>query len=101
MGGVTAFAANLVRGLKEHGVPARILVTDSSKQPGEPLALPADFAVEHALWRQKRSRRARWQALIRYLEENAPCVYLPNHDFEYACVSARLSQRVAVVGHLH
>jgi glycosyltransferase involved in cell wall biosynthesis len=101
MGGVTVFAGNLVRGLKERGVSARILVTDSSRQPGEPLALPAGSVVEYAPWSHKRSRRTRWQALIGYLEENAPCVYLPNHDFEYACVSARLSQRVAVIGHLH
>jgi glycosyltransferase involved in cell wall biosynthesis len=100
MGGVTAFAVNLVRGLTERGMPARILVTDSSRQPGQPLAQPPDLVVERAAWRHKRSRRARWQALIGYLENHAPCVYLPNHDFEYSCVSARLSQRVAVVGHL-
>jgi glycosyltransferase involved in cell wall biosynthesis len=101
MGGVTVFAGNLVRGLQAHGVAAQILVTDSQKHSGEPLPEPQDLVVEHAPWVQQGRRRDRWRALVRYLEEKAPCIYLPNHDFEYACVSAALSPRIAVVGHLH
>ncbi len=39
--------------------------------------------------------------MIEYLEERAPCVYLPNNDGNYACVSPKLSHRVAVIGHIH
>jgi glycosyltransferase involved in cell wall biosynthesis len=101
MGGVTAFASNLVRGLQDRGVAVHILVTDSQNHAGQALPQPPDLVVEDAPWKQERSRRRRWRALTRYLEDRAPCIYLPNHDFESACVSAGLSSRVAVVGHLH
>lgn len=101
MGGVTVFAVNLVRGLQTRGVTAQILVTHSQQHAGLPLSKPADLVIEDVPWTQEYSRRARWRALVGYLEDRAPCVYLPNHDFEYSCVSAGLSPRVAVVGHLH
>ena len=40
-------------------------------------------------------------SLIRYLEENAPCVYVSNGDYRGALVSPRLSNRVRVIGVLH
>jgi glycosyltransferase involved in cell wall biosynthesis len=39
--------------------------------------------------------------MIRYLEESAPCVYLPNNDYEYSCISPKLSERVGIVGNIH
>jgi glycosyltransferase involved in cell wall biosynthesis len=44
---------------------------------------------------------ARWNAMIRYLEERAPCIYVPNYDFGHSCISPRLSARVGIVGIAH
>jgi glycosyltransferase involved in cell wall biosynthesis len=39
--------------------------------------------------------------MIRYLEEQAPCIYIPNADWRHSCISPRLSDQVAVVGVVH
>jgi hypothetical protein len=36
--------------------------------------------------------------VIRYLEDRAPCVYMPTFDWRHACVLPRLSSRVYAVG---
>ena len=43
----------------------------------------------------------RWRAMIDYLEARAPCIYIPNYDWQYSCVVPRLSKRVGVVGIVH
>jgi glycosyltransferase involved in cell wall biosynthesis len=39
--------------------------------------------------------------MIRYLEEQAPCIYIPNSDWRHSCVSPKLSDGVAIVGVVH
>ena len=101
IGGVPTFAGNLVRGLRAQGVAAHILVSPRREGDGQPLAVPPDIVVETLPWSKEVPRRTRWQAMIQHLEGLAPCVYLPNHDFEYSCLSPKLSSRVAVIGHIH
>ena len=40
----------------------------------------------------------RWEALVRYLEERAPCSYLMLHDWRNNVVASRLSDRVFLIG---
>jgi glycosyltransferase involved in cell wall biosynthesis len=105
LNGVCVFAANLIRGLRARGEDARLLLTEehtplvSHVRHGPPL--PADLPTDrirltaHDRWSEA------WTALERYLEENAPCVWIPNADFRATCVAPRLSSRVTVVGVLH
>jgi len=105
--GVNAFSANLARGLTRAGVPAHVLLTEEHTalvetretmmpRPGDvtfhslPLPIvPVDGWGLH------------WGAMVRYLEERAPCVYIPNYDWRHSCVCPRLSNDVVVVGIVH
>jgi glycosyltransferase involved in cell wall biosynthesis len=39
--------------------------------------------------------------MIDYLKDRAPCIYIPNHDYEYSCVARALPRNVGVVGVVH
>jgi glycosyltransferase involved in cell wall biosynthesis len=39
--------------------------------------------------------------MIRYLESQGRCIYIPNYDYDYSCVCPKLSPRVSVVGIVH
>jgi glycosyltransferase involved in cell wall biosynthesis len=105
MNGVNIFSANLVRGLISVGVPARILMTEQNSSMvhvDEPMMpLPEDIPVDKLPLRGPESWGAHWGAAIRYLEERAPCVYIPNHDWRHSTVCSQLSPEVRVVGVVH
>jgi glycosyltransferase involved in cell wall biosynthesis len=105
MNGVNIFSANLVRGLIAAGVPARILLTERNSSMvtvQEPMMpLPEDIPVDELAQRGPESWGAHWGATIRYLEERAPCVYLPNHDWRHSTICSQLSPEVRVVGVVH
>lgn len=101
LGGQTTFSGNLVRGLSSLGIPARILITQPDRDDCKPLPIPPDIAVETFPYTRSVPRKQRWKAMIEYLEGLAPCVYLPNNDYEYSCISPKLSNRVGIVGHIH
>jgi len=99
--GVNTFSVDLVRGLREAGVPARILCTDVDESGLDALAFPADIPVDALQVGPRLRWTERWQAMIQYLESQAPCIYIPNYDFAHACVAPKLSDRVGVVGVVH
>lgn len=105
LNGVNIFSANLVRGLLSLGVPAHILLTEQHtrlvniQEPMMPL--PEGVPVKELPLRGDDCWGARWGALIRYLEDQAPCVYIPNHDWRHSIVCSQLSAEVRVVGIVH
>ena len=105
LNGVCVFAANLARGLCARGFDARLFITEEHTplvdypRVGGPA--PDDIVVDHLrLGRHDRWSDA-WIGVERYLEEQAPCIYIPNHDFRASCVTPRLSSRVTVIGMIH
>ena len=106
LNGVTIFSINLVRGLLAQGIDAHILLTEEGrtglmKPQAAPLKMPADIPVITLPGSRYDSWYNQWQGLIRYLEEQSPCIYLPNHNWRMSGVSARLSDRVRIVGIVH
>jgi hypothetical protein len=99
--GLTLRAERLVRGLREAGVDARLLLTEENTDLisiAEPRMLrPDDLPVDELPVGREEGWGARWGALIRYLEERAPCIYLPTFDWRHAAVVPRLSAAVRVV----
>lgn len=105
MGGVTTFSINLARGLVARGIPAHILLTETETdcvQVAEPqVSLPSDVQVERLPVERRAGWSAHWLAMKNYLEQRAPCIYIPNHNYRHSCISPKLSRRVAVVGVVH
>ena len=93
------FSSLLARGLMEAGIPARILLTHASSS--FELPIEEDLPVDRLNVENKDSWRTRWRKMIRYLESQAPCVYIPNYDYKYSCVSPKLSEKVIILGIVH
>ncbi|MGH9173968.1 MAG: glycosyltransferase, partial [Vicinamibacterales bacterium] len=103
--GVNVFSANLARGLVETGVSAHVLLTEENTnliQTSE-MSMPRPAGVPFRSFPVSRTESwgAHWGGLVRYLEEAAPCVYIPNSDWRHSSVCPRLSDDVVVVGVVH
>ena len=100
--GINDFSADLVRELRGKGISAHILLTEEETElvdiTEERMQLPRDVPIEHLPVDRTESWGGHWGAMIRYLEERAPCIYIPNHDWRHSCVSPLLSNDVAIVG---
>ncbi|MDP3921139.1 MAG: glycosyltransferase family 4 protein [Candidatus Omnitrophota bacterium] len=101
LNGVNVFSANLIGGLRNNGVPAKLLLTRTGAVNWNPMELPTDIPIERLPAASFRDSGARRTALIDYLEENAPCIYIPNYDYDTSCVSSILSSRIGIVGIVH
>ncbi len=103
--GVNVFSVNLVRGLLDRGVDARILLTEEHtilvSTNDAPLERPAGIPFVELPVEPWQSWGGHWGATIAYLENQAPCIYIPNHDWRHSSVSPLLSNRVFVVGIVH
>jgi glycosyltransferase involved in cell wall biosynthesis len=100
LSGVDVFSVQLLRGLRGRGIPAHMLLSRPYRVYN-PMALPADIPVVTLPTHKGQDWGERWQIMIRYLESQAPCIYVPNYDYENSCVSPRLSARVGIVGIVH
>ncbi|MEM7392154.1 MAG: glycosyltransferase family 4 protein, partial [Verrucomicrobiota bacterium] len=105
LGGVNTYSENLVREFRQRGLNARILLTEESThliqvlEPAQPF--PDDIPFDRLPVHKLATWGAHWGAQIKYLEDHAPCIYIPNGDWRHSCVSPRLSNDVAVVGVAH
>ena len=103
--GVNEFAETLVRELSAGGVDAHVLLTEEDtdlvNDPQPPKSRAGDVRFARLPVDRQDNWGAHWGATLRYLEERAPCIYIPNHDWRHACVCPLLSDRVAVIGILH
>lgn len=102
LSGVHVFAVHLVRGLRERGMDAHLLMTEQNTElvslPTNPMDIPKDIPVVELPVPREGNWAAHWHGLIQYLEDLKPCIYLPNVDFRHSCVSPKLSPEVPVVG---
>lgn len=103
--GVNVFSANLVRGLHQAGVTAHVLLTEHDTalvNPNEAsMPRPAGVNFQVLPVGRRAGWGAHWGAMLRWLEESAPCVYIPNSDWRHSCVCPQLPDHVVVVGVVH
>lgn len=102
LNGVNIFTEHLVRGLVERGIDARIFFTEHDtwlvQLPKEMMPFPHDLPCVNIQAPHKATWETHWYETLRYIESQAPCIYLPNSDFRHSCITPLLSSRVAVVG---
>jgi len=101
MNGVNAFAMNLVQGLVERGFDARVVLTDPDRSEPIPMPRPSGLPIEELRSAGRDGVVQRWRRLIRFLESQRPCVYVPNYDWHTSCVAPRLPRDVAIIGIIH
>ena len=101
MNGVNIFAMNLVRGLRALGYEASIVLTDPRRREPLELTRQDDIGFVELPVAETDSIVARWRALICFLDQHQPCVYIPNYDWHTSCVAPRLGGRVAIIGIVH
>lgn len=101
LGGVDVFAGHLTRGLVARGIRAEILLTEPEESTENALPFPGDLPLATLPVRRGALWQTRWQAFIRYLQERAPCIYIPSYDYAYSCISPKLSDDVRIVGVVH
>jgi glycosyltransferase involved in cell wall biosynthesis len=100
--GVNTFTHNLMRGLGARGHEPELLVIRKGPQRDNELPYPTDVPVNFLQYDATSTTwKDRWEALIQYLNHRAPCVYVPNYDYENSCVSPALSNEVAILGIAH
>jgi glycosyltransferase involved in cell wall biosynthesis len=103
--GVNVFSVNLARQLMAGGIDARIVVTEQETDlinwSEHTMPIPGDVALEFLPVGRRDGWGTHWGTMVRYLEDRAPCIYLPNHDWRHACIVPQLDDDVIVVGILH
>jgi len=65
------------------------------------MPVPDDIRVEQLPIDKNVGWRVRWSALIHYLKQHAPCVYLPNYDSHCAAIIPQLPDQVIAVSVIH
>lgn len=99
--GVDVFALHLTEGLVKRGVDARLLFTNPDRIEVDQMPLPPHATTEQLPEDSREKRRHRRRALREYLAALAPCVYLPNYDYDHSPVCAYLPDSVATIGIVH
>ena len=87
LSGVNIGAVNLIRSLRNHEIPAYFLLTNPNQFDPIPMSIPSDIPVEILPVNHNASWKNRWETMIQYLEERAPCIYIPGYDWDHSCVA--------------
>lgn len=106
LNGINVFTSNLAKQLIKEGYEVEILLTQKDiqgvyreKNMVIDKSLPIkEFKVET---QKKHYWKTRWKVIRQYLEDNAPCIYIPNYDFYHAAICPILSDDILVIGIVH
>jgi len=102
LGGPSVFIERLALGLTRDGREARVLETERDTElvieKFTPRGIPDGLEVDFVPCGTSDPWGVRWEAVIRYLEERAPCTYVMVHDWRNNVVAPRLSNRIRMIG---
>ncbi|MEI8121286.1 MAG: glycosyltransferase family 4 protein [bacterium] len=99
LSGVCTWSTDLIRGLPDWD--QRILLTGLLPPEGSPDESVPDLPCVDIRLAWGTSRHRQWQIFANTLAERAPCIYIPNCDFDRACAVGLLPQNAAVCAILH
>ncbi len=102
---VNVFSANLARGLRQRGLDPVILLCDESTLLEEcneaEFCRPADIPFVGLRASHDMRWGAGWVALVRFLEHQAPCIFVLNSHSRFSSVIPLLSDKVGVARVVH
>ena len=101
LSGVNVFTTRLFRELRARGWETTVVITNPTAAPDELAPVPDDLNIVRFSPTPNRAIRRRQAMLRDALAERAPCVYLPNYDFDTAGVIPILPRDVAIAGIVH
>ncbi|HEY5551011.1 MAG TPA: glycosyltransferase family 4 protein [Opitutaceae bacterium] len=101
LSGVNVFTTRLFRELRARGWETTLVITNPTAAPSELATVPDDLNVIRLPATPNRAIRLRQELLRDALAARAPCVYLPNYDFDTAGIIPALPADVAVTGIVH
>lgn len=96
LSGVNTFTGNLFRQFARRGLNTEIILTEATGQ-STPYPLPGGVAVTKLPPTRWGAIRQRHNLLYQNLVSRAPCVYLPNYDFNHVPIIEILPPEVKVV----
>lgn len=100
LSGVNTWSVNLMGAMDERLFESEVLFT------GIPPMKEAELDRKGLRYQfldvtEPRRRKDEWNALKSFLENQAPCIYIPNYDFHRSCAVGTLSTEVRVVAVIH
>ena len=102
---VNVFSADLVRGLRKRGLDAVILLSEESTVRGgsneAEYDRPGDVPFVGLRARNDSRWGADWVAVVRFLEHQAPCIYVPSGNSRFSSLVPLLSDRIGVARVAH
>jgi 4-hydroxybenzoate polyprenyltransferase len=103
--GLTYWAGDLVRGLRQAGVEATLVLTEESTPlvtiDAPRMTRPADIAVRELPVTRSDNWGARWAGLWRLVERNSPAILVVTNDWRHSTALPLLGPDVAVIGVVH
>ncbi len=101
LSGANVLVANLLDQLQRTGVEAEWIVTGHNPNDDAAWLGQRQFKLHRLPPTHVSDVRQRQKLLGKFLEERSPCVFLPNFDFDMACVTPALSAANQVVLIMH
>jgi len=101
LSGVNVFTTRLFRELRSRGWETSVVITNPTASPSERASIPGDLDIVRLPATSNREIRRRQDLLRVTLTERAPCVYLPNYDFDTAGILPELPGNIAAMGIVH
>src|SRR4026208_2199062 len=87
--------------LSRRNIPTQVVMPGHLRPHPFAAPLPDTVSVFRLPLRKYDPWPWKWKSMIQYLESQAPCIYIPNYDYNFSCVAPKLSKRVAICGIVH
>jgi len=101
LSGANVLVANLLDQLQRAGIETDWLVTGHNPTDDAAWLGARQFKIHRLRLTRISEVQQRQKLLLEFLEERAPCIYLPNFDFDMACAAPALSSANKVVLIMH
>jgi glycosyltransferase involved in cell wall biosynthesis len=101
LSGANILVANLLDQLQRTGIETEWIVTGHHPTDDAAWLGARQFKIHRLRLTRIADVQLRQKLLLEFLEERAPCVYLPNFDFDMACATPALSPANQVVLIMH